>query len=227
MAEELVYSSNMQPALSPSHTTLTGHYIRLEPLALRHAPDLALLGQHPDAQRMFRYLPSDEPPQSVADMEQWISAKLQASDPLFFACVDPSSGQTYGRQSLMRIVPEHGVIEIGNILWGPAMARSRQSTEAFFLMASYVFDTLGYRRFEWKCDALNEPSRYAAVRLGFQFEGLFRQHMWVKGRNRDTAWYSILDGEWQKLRNGYQRWLSADNQTAAGQQRERLSAFLA
>jgi RimJ/RimL family protein N-acetyltransferase len=224
-APELVYSSSMRPALIPAHTTLSGQYITLEPLALRHAGDLASLGQHADAQRMFRYLPSDSPPQSVHDMEQWIRTKLTVSDPLFFACVDPITGQAYGRQSLMRIVPEHGVIEIGSILWGPAMARSSRSTEAFFLMASYVFDTLGYRRFEWKCDALNEPSRYAAVRFGFQFEGLFRQHMWVKGQNRDTAWYSILDSEWAKLRNGYERWLSTDNQTDAGQQRERLGEF--
>ena len=127
-----------------------------------------------DRERLYRYLP-EEGVGSLADCGRWIAAKLASTDPMFFVCVDKKSGRVVGRQALMRITPEHGVIEIGNILWGPEMAKSRLSTEALFLMARYVFDDLRYRRFEWKCDSLNEPSRRAALRFGFEFEGIFRQ----------------------------------------------------
>jgi RimJ/RimL family protein N-acetyltransferase len=217
----------MLPARTPARETLTGRYVRLEPLALCHAAALAETGQHPDASRLFRYLPNDEPPRCVAEMEQWMAARISLSDPMFYACVDMGSRRAVGRQSLMRITPEHGVIEIGNILWGPDMARTRLATESLFLMARHVFDALGYRRFEWKCDALNEPSRRAALRFGFVFEGIFRQHMWVKGRNRDTAWYAMLDHEWPRLRHGFERWLAADNFGPDGRQRVALAACVA
>jgi RimJ/RimL family protein N-acetyltransferase len=123
----------------------------------------------------------------------------------------------------MRIVPEHGVIEIGNILWGPAIARTRVSTEAFYLAARYVFDELGYRRFEWKCNDRNEPSKAAALRFGFMFEGVFRQHMWVKGANRDTAWFAIIDCDWPAIRAGFERWLDPSNFDSAGRQRRSLT----
>jgi RimJ/RimL family protein N-acetyltransferase len=147
---------------------------------------------------------------------------MKSDDYLFHTVVDRASGRAIGRQSLMRVVPEHGVIEIGNILWGPQMARSRLSTEAFYLAARYCFDTLGYRRFEWKCNDRNEPSKAAALRFGFTFEGLFRQHMVVKGANRDTAWFAMLDHEWPAIRAGFERWLDPSNFDAEGRQRSRL-----
>jgi RimJ/RimL family protein N-acetyltransferase len=137
---------------------------------------------------------------------------------MFYAVIDPATGRAEGRQALMRITPEHGVIEIGSILWGPRMARTRLATEALYLFARHAFDALGYRRFEWKCDALNAPSRRAALRFGFTFEGIFRQHMVVKGRNRDTAWFAITDAEWPAVRTGMERWLSPDNFGPDGQQ---------
>jgi RimJ/RimL family protein N-acetyltransferase len=126
--------------------------------------------------------------------------------------------------SFLRMAPEHGVIEIGHIWFAPALQRTRQATEAIYLMARHVFDDLGYRRLEWKCDALNEPSRRAAQRFGFTFEGVFRQHMVVKGRNRDSAWFSILDGEWPAIREAFEAWLGPENFDADGRQRQTLAA---
>jgi RimJ/RimL family protein N-acetyltransferase len=137
--------------------------------------------------------------------------------------VDRRTGRAEGRQALMRIDATHGVIEIGSILWGPAIARTRVSTEAFHLFARHVFETLGYRRFEWKCNNLNEPSKRAALRFGFTFEGVFRQHMVVKGANRDTAWFSILDSEWPELAAAYAAWLDPANFDDAGRQRRTLA----
>jgi RimJ/RimL family protein N-acetyltransferase len=142
---------------------------------------------------------------------------------LFFAVIDKATGRAEGRQGLMRIDTANGVIEIGNILWGPDIARKRVATEALYLCADYVFDTLGYRRFEWKCNNLNEPSKRAAQRFGFAFEGIFRQHMVQKGRNRDTAWFAMTDGDWPKLKAGYEAWLAPENFDAEGQQKSKLS----
>ena len=142
-------------------------------------------------------------------------------DPLFFAVVDKNTGRAEGRQALMRIDPANGVIEIGSIMWGPAIARTSVTTEALFLFADYVFSH-GYRRFEWKCNDLNEPSKRAAKRFGFQFKGIFRQHMVVKGQNRDTAWFAIMDGDWPRLKAGYEAWLQPDNFDDAGQQKSKL-----
>jgi RimJ/RimL family protein N-acetyltransferase len=205
----------------PRRLTLVGKYGRLEPLdAARHADALFGASSAPGAEDRFRYLA--EPPQDRAAFDAWIARAAASEDPLFFGVVDAATDRCEGRQSLMRITPEHGVIEIGHILWGPAIARTRAATEALFLAASYVFDTLGYRRFEWKCDARNEPSIRAARRFGFAYEGTFRQHMVVKNRNRDTAWFSMLDGDWPALRAGYARWLDPANFDAAGRQRTRL-----
>jgi RimJ/RimL family protein N-acetyltransferase len=128
--------------------------------------------------------------------------------------------------SLMRITPEHGVIEIGHIWLAPHLQHTREATDALFVLMRHVMDELGYRRLEWKCDALNAASRRAALRLGFTFEGIFRQHMVVKGRNRDTAWYAILDKDWPRLRPAFQAWLSDDNCDAQGRQRKPLAAFM-
>jgi len=206
------------PCPRPARVVLEGRYARLEPLSLAHAD--GLLAASVDA-KSFDYL-FDVPPADLADLKAWIAQKAKSEDPLFQAVVDRASGVAGGRQTFMRITPEHGVIEIGNILWGPAIARTRVATEALYLAASYVFDELGYRRFEWKCNDLNEPSKRAARRFGFAFEGVFRQHMWAKGANRDTAWFAMLDRDWPRLRAAYERWLEPSNFDAAGRQRAQL-----
>ena len=174
----------------------------------------------PGAEERFRYL--FEAPQPRQDFEAWLARATASEDPLYFAVIDAASGRCEGRQALMRIVPEHGAIEVGSILWGPAIARTRVATEALFLFARYALDDLGYRRFEWKCNALNEPSRRAAARFGFTFEGIFRQHMMIKGENRDTAWFSIIDKEWPALRQVFERWLDPSNFDHKGRQKKRM-----
>lgn len=208
------------PRPRPDRAPIDGRYCRLEPLAAGHAPDLFETCRAPE---LYDYL-FQEPPRDAADMRAWVASAAPGADPLFFAVIDKASGRAVGRQSLMRITPEHGVIEIGNICWGRGAARTRVATEALFLFARHSFDKLGYRRFEWKCNDANAPSKAAALRFGFTYEGLFRQHMWVKGANRDTAWFAMLDGEWPRLRTAYERWLDPANFDAAGRQKERLQA---
>lgn len=207
------------PARAPQRIALEGRYCRLEPVGPQHAAGLHAAAQ--GQERRFTYLFEDAPA-SQADTEAWIGRAAERDDPLTFAVIDTATGSAEGRQSLMRITPEHGAIEIGGIYWGPAIARSRVTTEAFFLHASYVFDELGYRRFEWKCNDLNAPSKAAAERFGFTFEGVFRRHMIVKGTNRDTAWFSMLDGEWPRVRAGFERWLNPGNFDGSGTQMTRL-----
>lgn len=206
------------PARAPERLTLDGHYARLEPLGPQHASGLfaAVVPER------FDYL-FENGPATEADMAQWVAGAAAKADPMYFAVIDKATGIAEGRQSLMRITPEHGVIEIGGIYWGPAISRSRVTTEALYLHARYVFDELGYRRFEWKCNDLNEPSKAAARRFGFTFEGVFRQHMIVKGKNRDTAWFAMLDGEWPAIKAGFERWLDPGNFASDGSQKTRLS----
>lgn len=207
----------------PGRVTLDGRSARLEPLdAARHGANLFSSAREPGAEERFRYL-FDDPPADMATFTGWLDKASGSADPLFFAVIDKSTGRAEGRQALMRIDPVHGVIEIGSILWGPAIARTRVATEALYLFASYVFDTLGYRRFEWKCDDLNGPSKRAAERFGFTFEGVFRQHMVAKGQNRDTAWFAIIDRDWPRLKAGYEAWLRPENFDPSGLQREKLS----
>ena len=206
------------PCPRPARVVLEGRYARLEPLAPAHAE--GLMAASADASS-FDYL-FDVPLKDRADLSVWIESRMKSEDPLFHAVVDKVTGLAGGRQTFMRITPEHGVIEIGNILWGPAIARTRVATEALYLAAKYVFEDLGYRRFEWKCNDLNDPSKRAARRFGFAFEGVFRQHMWVKGANRDTAWFAMIDKDWPRLRAAYKRWLEPQNFDAAGRQRSRL-----
>ena len=146
-----------------------------------------------------------------------------SEDPLFFAILDRASGTAVGYAAYMRIEPVHRVIEVGSILYTPQLQQTALATEAMYLMARHVFDDLGYRRYEWKCNALNQPSRRAALRLGFVFEGVFRQHMIIKGRNRDTAWFSMLDSEWLLRRANFERWLAPSNFDETGRQRLSLS----
>ncbi len=208
--------------LRPERTALEGRYVRLEPLDLeRHAVQLFESAQAGGAEDRFRYLFEDVP-DSQAQFDTWLEKAAAGADPLFFAVIDKRTGRAEGRQALMRIDAAHGVIEIGSILWGPAIARSRISTEALYLFASLAFD-MGYRRFEWKCNNDNQPSKRAAERFGFTFEGIFRQHMVVKGKNRDTAWFSITDAEWPRLKAGYDAWLKAENFDAEGRQLSKLT----
>lgn len=205
----------------PERHVLDGRYARLEPLDPEtHRETLFASAQAPGADDRFRYL-FEEPPTDMAGFSAWLDLVSTSQDPLFFSVINKVTGRAEGRQALMRIDSTHGVIEIGNILWGPAIARSRVATEALFLFADAAF-SLGYRRFEWKCNNLNEPSKRAALRFGFTFEGVFRQHMVTKGGNRDTAWFSIIDAEWPRLKAGYLAWLEPANFDADGQQKTPL-----
>jgi RimJ/RimL family protein N-acetyltransferase len=156
-----------------------------------------------------------------------LEINVASEDPLFFALVPNFSGRAAGVASYMRITPESGVIEIGNIWFGVPLRRTTAASEAIFLLARHAFDDLGYRRLEWKCNSLNAASRRAAARFGFTYEGIFRQHLVVKSRNRDTAWYAIVDGEWPEIRGGFEAWLSPENFDAEGRQRRRLEELIA
>ena len=209
------------PAKSaPERIVLEGRYARLEPLAPQHAADIFAVSSLPGGAERYQWLFSDAP-QSLAEMEARIAA-TDWGDNRYVAVVDKASGKALGQQGWMRIRAEHGSIEIGGVYWGLPMARTPLATEALFLFARYIFDDLGYRRFEWKCNTLNEPSKAAAKRFGFQFEGIFRQDMILKGASRDTAWFSMLDSEWPALRAEYERWLDPSNFDADGMQKSKL-----
>jgi RimJ/RimL family protein N-acetyltransferase len=206
----------------PDRMPMDGRYARLEPLdPARHGNDLLASARQPGSDDRFRYL-FEEAPADLPAFSPWLEKAAASQDPLFFAVIDKATGLAEGRQALMRIDTANGVIEIGNILWGPAIARTRIATEALFLFASHAFDTLGYRRFEWKCNNLNEPSKKAALRFGFTFEGIFRQHMVAKGKNRDTAWFAMIDADWPRLKAGFEAWLRPANFDEDGQQKTRL-----
>jgi RimJ/RimL family protein N-acetyltransferase len=210
---------NWRPVPAPQKRLIEGNYVRLEPVDVaRHAEDLLALSAGSD--EIWTYL-GYGPFADLATFRTWLSGCAQSSDPLFVTIVDKASGRASGMASFLRIVPADGVIEIGHIWFAPTLQRTSQATEAIFLLMREAFD-LGYRRLEWKCNALNAPSRRAALRFGFTFEGIFRQHMIVKGRNRDTAWFAMLDHEWPAIRAGFERWLAPENFDAAGRERSRL-----
>jgi len=215
--------SNWKYVPLPRPTTLSGSAVTLEPLdAARHAADLwKALGGHDELWRWF----ADGPWADEASLRQALQAKQGDPAFVFFAILPAPSGRIAGYASLMRMDPRNGVIEVGNVMFSPALQRTRAATEAMYLMARHVFEDLGYRRYEWKCNAENEPSRSAAVRLGFTFEGIFRQHMVVKGRNRDTAWFAMLDHEWPARKRAFEAWLAPENFDAAGRQRKSLTAI--
>ena len=197
---------------------MEGGYALLEPLdPARHAASLWDAVQGPENDGLWTYL-FDGPYRDAAAFEQAIARKSATADPMFFAIVDRVSERALGYASFMRIEPAHRCIEVGGILYTPLLQRTRAATEAMFLMGRCVFEELQYRRYEWKCDALNEPSRRAALRLGFKYEGTFRQHMIVKGRNRDTAWYSMIDSEWPARKAYFERWLEPANFDVEGRQ---------
>jgi RimJ/RimL family protein N-acetyltransferase len=209
----------------PERRLHEGCTVRLEPLsAAEHGDDLFEAGSGPAADTLWRYL-WDGPYPDRSSFEGWLTKAASTDDPLFFAVRDKATGRIEGRFAFLRIDGANGVVETGHILFGPRLARTRAATETIYLQARHVFDDLGYRRFEWKCDNRNEPSKRAAVRFGFLFEGVFRQHMIVKGRNRDTAWFAMLDYEWPARREAFERWLAPDNFDEAGRQRMSLAAL--
>lgn len=214
------------PPPPPPREPMSGRHCRLEPLdASRHAEELHRANGEDATGGLWTYMPYG-PFATLAEYQAWMRPMCAREDPLLFAVVDAESGRAAGVASYLRIDPPNGSIEVGHILYAPALQRTRAATEAMFLMMRRVFE-LGYRRYEWKCDALNAPSRAAAERLGFRFEGVFRQAVVYKGRNRDTAWYSVIDSEWPRLRQAYERWLDPVNFDAAGRQRASLSSLTA
>ncbi len=214
------------PRPRPPRTALVGRLCRLEPLdAERHAAALHAAYAEDREGRLWTYLPYG-PFASAADYATWVASVQALDDPLFFAIADPSSGRPFGVASYLRIDPPNGVIEVGHLCFAPALQATTAATEAMFLMMRRAFDELGYRRYEWKCDALNEPSRAAAERLGFVHEGIFRQAVVTKGRSRDSAWYSIIDREWPALRSAFEAWLRPANFDAEGRQRRRLAELV-
>jgi RimJ/RimL family protein N-acetyltransferase len=218
---------NWTPRPRPQRKVLDGRYVRLEPLsAAIHGEglfDAATVGNSDDR---FRWL-GEYTPESREAFQPWLEKAEASDDPLYFVCIDKATGKVAGRQTFLRIDPANGVIEIGHIHWGPLMQRRPAATEAHFLFMQYIFDELGYRRWEWKCNNRNEPSKRAAIRFGFQPEGVFRQHMVIKGENRDTAWYSVLDKEWPALKRAYEAWLDPSNFDAEGSQKKRLEELRA
>jgi RimJ/RimL family protein N-acetyltransferase len=209
------------PAKRPGPVTLQGRYGGIEKLAPEHASALwkVFAGQN----QLWTYISTDGPFANFADFSAFIAKRAAANDPYAYAIVD-TAGRVIGYFTLLRIVPEHRVIEVGHVLYSPALQRTPLGTEAQYLLARYIFETLGYRRYEWKCDALNAASRRAALRYGFVYEGTFRQYMINKeGRNRDNAWFSMLDGEWPARKHNFERWLDPKNFDGAGRQKLSLA----
>ncbi|PSN59332.1 acyl-CoA N-acyltransferase [Corynespora cassiicola Philippines] len=215
-----------EPATPPSYDIkLNGRYVTLVPIDSNHAEDLYKLVGGPDKASLFDYL-FDEPPESMDSFRSTLSQKAATTNPWSYTILlNSTTGEkpkAVGMASLMRMDLPNRVIEVGSILFSPALQRTPAATEAMYLLAHYVFETLKFRRYEWKCNSLNGPSRRAATRLGFVYEGTFRQHMIARGRNRDTSWYAMLDGEWPGVKRAMERWLSEENFDEQGKQRRRL-----
>jgi len=200
-----------------------GRYATVERLdPPKHGDSLwPLIGGETNAD-LWRWMP-DGPFPDRGSFDVALEYKTNSADPLFFAILENGSGLSFGIASLMRNEPKHRVVEVGGIMFSQPLQRTRVATEAMYLMAKHAFETMGYRRYEWKCNSQNEPSRAAALRLGFTFEGIFRQHMIIKGVNRDTAWFSMIDSEWLARRAEFERWLDPANFTDDGQQLTRLN----
>jgi RimJ/RimL family protein N-acetyltransferase len=217
------------PAGVPDATALTGTRVVLEPLdAARHGDALyaAAEGEGADP-RLWAYLPYGPFAGDPDGFRAHLESQEGSADPRFYAVVDAATGRAAGIVSFLRIEPAHGVIEIGHVWFGGPLQRTPHATEAIFLLARHAFEVLGHRRLEWKCDDANARSKAAATRFGFTFEGVFRQHMVIKGRNRDSAWFSILDGEWPAVAAGFRAWLAPENFDADGRQRASLAELRA
>jgi RimJ/RimL family protein N-acetyltransferase len=213
-----------KPPCAPSRELIKGRFCRLEPInSAIHAADLFAANALDVEGRNWTYL-SYGPFPDLESYRLWIETTCVGHDPLFFAIISSKIGKAVGVASYLRITPASGSIEVGHINYSPLLSRTPTATEAMALMMNQVF-ALGYRRYEWKCDALNAPSRAAAQRLGFSFEGVFRQAIVYKGRNRDTAWYAVIDKEWPALKEAYEKWLSPNNFNVDGTQRSRLSEW--
>ena len=212
-----------KPVSAPAPTTLRGRTVTLEPLNAER--DTAALWEAVCGHDEVWTWLADGPYASETELRKAIEQKQAGTAAVFFALVPKATGKAVGYASYMRMEPSHGVIEVGNILMSPSLQRTTAATEAMYLMARHVFEDLGYRRYEWKCNALNEPSRRAALRYGFTYEGIFRQHMVVKDSSRDTAWFAILDHEWPARKRAFEAWLAPANFDEAGQQRRPLSAI--
>ncbi|WP_323770528.1 GNAT family protein [Antarctobacter sp.] len=209
------------PRPLPPHQALQGRYAVLEPLSVDHADGIFDAFTDPAG---WTYLGEETPFEDRQQAHDWVAAKAASRDPLFFAVL--VDGRAVGFLSLLRINPQAASIEVGFIHFSPALQGTRAATEVQYLLMRHVFEDLDYRRYEWKCDALNAPSRRAALRLGFTFEGVFRQALVYKGRNRDTAWYSILDSEWPALRGAYETWLAEANFDKNTRQRQSLGTLI-
>ena len=217
--------SGWTPRPWPPHTSLPGERVALEPLDPAAHGDALFAAGHGEGgdPELWTYLPAG--PFTREEFDPWLRTCATAPDEQFLAIVDRPGGEARGMAAYMRIAPAHGSIEIGHIWFGAAMQRSAAGTEAIYLLARRAFDELGYRRLEWKCNAANARSRRAAARFGFVYEGTFRQHMVVRGVNRDTAWYSIVDREWPAVRTGFECWLAPENFDAGGRQRASLETL--
>ena len=213
------------PRPRPPRSAMAGRFCAVEPLdPARHAAQLFAAYAEDRDGGMWTYLPRG-PYASLDEYRAWAEAACPAEDPLVHTIIDSATDEAVGTAALMRIDPQSGVIEVGSITYSPRLQRRPAGTEAMYLMMRRVFDELGYRRYEWKCNSLNAPSRSAAARLGFQYEGLFRQAQVTRGRNRDTAWFSIIDSEWPALRGAFEQWLDPANFTADGTQRRSLASL--
>ncbi|KAJ9622101.1 uncharacterized protein PV06_05823 [Exophiala oligosperma] len=213
--------SSLTPASQPSRVKITGKTVTLEPLAPSHAIDLWPEIQDENTGHIWTYM-SDGPYRSLEDFQKAVTTKSESKDLVFSAIVNIRTQKPVGWACYMRIDPNNRVVEVGNILFSPSLQRTKAATEAMYLMMKHAFEDLGYRRYEWKCDNHNGPSKRAALRFGFTFEGVFRQHMIYKGRSRDTAWFSMVDTDWPMIKSAFEKWLDDSNFDHDGKQLCRL-----
>ena len=214
------------PRSAPPRTPMEGRFCIVVPLdPAKHARELFEANSLDKDGRNWTYLFAG-PFAEFESYRAWLEQVAKSDDPLFHTIIDKDTGKAVGVATFMRIDRANGAIEVGNINYSPLLQRKPAATEAMFLMMNRAFDELGYRRYEWKCDSLNAPSRAAALRLGFQYEGLFRQAVIYKGRNRDTTWFSMIDSEWPALRSAYEQWLAPENFDAQGRQKRKLSELI-
>jgi RimJ/RimL family protein N-acetyltransferase len=230
MATERRLGAELQftPARRPDRTPLGGRYVLLRPVVASEDAEALFAQSHPPLADpgLWTYMPAG-PYRDPDDLRSALEVAERSEDPFFYTLVPLPDGRPSGIASYLRVTPEHGVIEIGHIWFGAALRRTTAASEVIYLLAENAFDALGYRRLEWKCDSLNEASRRAADRFGFRFEGVFRSHMVVKGRNRDTAWYAITEDEWPAIRGAFLAWLAPENRDGSGRQRRRLGELIA
>jgi RimJ/RimL family protein N-acetyltransferase len=222
LGEEIYWA----PVKAPVRAPLRGSHVTLRPLVAADAQSLYAVSHRPDGDlRIWTYLP-DGPYESEDHMRETLAWAESAQDAVYFAIVPTAEERSLGMASYMRITPEFGVLEIGHIWFGAGLRRTTAASEAIYLLLEHAFDDLGYRRVEWKCNALNAASRRAAERFGFTFEGVFRKAQVVKGRNRDTAWYAITDEEWPTIRDAFRTWLASDNFDDEGSQKQGLKTLI-